>query len=93
MDGRSLLYFALMDSMERIKERVMRLLSLINPGKDIRRAWSGLSSEDPIQWATAIEFLDNLLVGRIKKFVFSLYSGCAHTLILRVIVLRQAFSF
>jgi hypothetical protein len=38
-----------MDSMERIKERVMRLLSLINPGKDIRRAWSGLSSEDPIQ--------------------------------------------
>jgi HEAT repeat protein len=72
--GESLLYFALTDSMERVKERVIWLLSLINPARDIRRAWSGLRSEDPIQRAHAIEFLDNLLIGSIRKYVFSLYS-------------------
>jgi len=72
--GPSLLYFALTDSMERVKQRLIWLLSLVHPGNDIRRAWSGLSSEEPAQRANAVEFLDNLLVGRIKKFVFSIYS-------------------
>ena len=70
----SLLYFALTDSMDRVKERVMWLLSLIHPARDIRRAWSGLSSEDPIQRAHAIEFLDNLIIGTIKQYAFILYS-------------------
>jgi AAA family ATP:ADP antiporter len=72
----SLLYFALTDSMERIKERVMWLLELIHRAKDIRRAWSGLNSTDPSQRAHAVEFLDNLLIGSMKKYAFTLY--CDH---------------
>jgi HEAT repeat protein len=70
----SLLYHALTESMERVRERVMWLLSLIYPGKDIRPAWSGLNSPDPLQRAHATEFLDNLLAGTLKSYVFPLYS-------------------
>jgi hypothetical protein len=70
----SLLYFALTDSMERIKERVVWLLALLYPAKDMRRAWAGLTSTDRNQRAYAVEFLDNLLVGNMKKYAFALYS-------------------
>jgi hypothetical protein len=70
----SLLYHALTESMERVRERVMWLLSLLYPGKDLRPAWSGLNSADPLQRAHATEFLDNLLAGNLKTYVFPLYS-------------------
>jgi hypothetical protein len=70
----SLLYFALMDSMERVRERVMWLLALIYPPKDIQRSWAGLSSNDPIQRAHAVELLDNMLGGNLKRYVFPLVS-------------------
>ena len=70
----SLLYFALTDSMERVKERMMWLLSLIYPPKDIRRFWAGVNSQEPNKQADAIEFLDNLLRGEIKAYVFPLFS-------------------
>jgi HEAT repeat protein len=70
----SLLYHALTESMKRVNERVIWLLSLIYPAKDIRRAWSGLNSPDPRQRAHALELLDNLLAGQIKTYVFPLYS-------------------
>ena len=72
--GESLLYFALIDGMDRVKERVMWLLSLLYPAKDISRAWSALNSPDPQQRAHATEFLDNLLAGELKGYVFPLYS-------------------
>ncbi|HXV50111.1 MAG TPA: Npt1/Npt2 family nucleotide transporter [Candidatus Binatia bacterium] len=72
--GASLLYFALTDSMERVKERVMWLLGLIYPAKDIQRSWAGLSSKNPIQRAHAVEFLDNMLAGNVKRYVFPLVS-------------------
>ena len=72
----SLLYYALTDSMERIKERVVWLLALIHPAEDIRRAWYGLNSADPTQRAHAVELLDNLLIGTMKKYAFTLY--CDH---------------
>ena len=72
--GESLLYFALTDSMDRVKERMIWLLSLIYPAKDIRRCWAGLNSEEPNKQADAIEFLDNLLTGEIKQYVFPLFS-------------------
>lgn len=72
--GASILYYALRDSMDRVKERVMWLLSLIHPARDIRRSWSGLNSKDPLQRAHALELLDNLLGGNVRKYVFSLYS-------------------
>ncbi len=73
-DGGSLLTLALTDSMERVKERVMWLLSLIYSPKDIRRFWAGLNSGEPNKQAHAIEFLDNLLTGNIKRYVFPLFS-------------------
>jgi ATP/ADP translocase/HEAT repeat protein len=72
--GESLLYHALTESMKRVNERVIWLLSLIYPAKDIRRAWSGLNSPEPRQRAHALELLDNLLAGEIKTYVFPLYS-------------------
>jgi AAA family ATP:ADP antiporter len=72
--GESLLYHALTESMKRVNERVIWLLSLIYPAKDIRRAWSGLNSLEPRQRAHALELLDNLLAGEIKTYVFPLYS-------------------
>jgi AAA family ATP:ADP antiporter len=70
----SLLYFALTDSMDRVKVRMMWLLSLIYPAKDIRRFWAGLNSGEPNKRDDAIEFLDNLLTGEIKRYVFPLFS-------------------
>jgi hypothetical protein len=72
-DPGSLLSQALTDSMERVRERIMWLLSLVYPAEDIRRAWVSLSSNNPTKRAHAIEFLDNLLTGTIKKYVFPLF--------------------
>ncbi len=68
----SLLYHALLDSMKRVKERIMWLLSLIYPREDIRHAWAGLTSSDPVARAHGIELLDNLLAGNVKHHVFPL---------------------
>jgi hypothetical protein len=72
--GESPLYFALTDSMDRVKERMIWLLSLIYPTKDIRRLWAGLNSEQPNRRAGAIEFFDNLIMGKIKAYVFPVFS-------------------
>jgi len=73
-DERSLLRDTLGDSMERVQERVMWLLSLIYPPKDIRSVWFTLTSRVSTQRAYAIELLDNLLAGQIKQHVFPLFS-------------------
>jgi AAA family ATP:ADP antiporter len=73
-EGGSLLSQALTDSMERVKERTMWLLSLLYPSQDIRRAWAALSSENPTKRAHAIELVENLLTGNIKRHVFPLFS-------------------
>lgn len=70
----SLLYHALRESMDRVVERITWLLGLIYPDQDIGRAWSGLKSPDPRQRAHAIELLDNLLSGDLKKYVFPIFS-------------------
>jgi AAA family ATP:ADP antiporter len=60
--------------MQRVKERVMWLLSLIYPAKDMRRFWAGWHSRSPNKRAHAVEFLDNLLTGEIKRYAFPLFS-------------------
>lgn len=52
----------------------MWLLSLVYPSRDIRSVWSTLSSKESGQRDYAIEFLDNLLAGNIKQYVFPLFS-------------------
>jgi ATP:ADP antiporter, AAA family len=69
----SLLDQALRDSMERIRERVIWLLSLIYSAKDIRGIWSALNSDDSTKQAHAVELLDNLLTGDVKRYSFPLY--------------------
>jgi anti-sigma factor RsiW len=70
----SLLYYALTDSLQRVRERIMWLLAVIYRRKDIRQAWSGLRSEDPLARAHAIELLDNLLTGNIRDHVWPIFS-------------------
>ena len=68
-----LLHQALLENMEREKERVLRLLSLIYPPEDIGSATAALRSGIPATQADAIEFLDNLLTGDVKRHVFPLF--------------------
>ncbi len=73
MNNGSLLLEVLLENMEREKERVLRLLSLIYPPKDIESASAGLHSDLPAKQAQAIEFIDNLLTGDVKSHVFPLF--------------------
>jgi AAA family ATP:ADP antiporter len=69
----------LLENMEREKERVLRLLSLIYPPEDIRSATAALQSDMPAKQAQAIEFLDNLLTGDVKGHVFPLFDDAPGT--------------
>ncbi|MGZ8522005.1 MAG: Npt1/Npt2 family nucleotide transporter [Candidatus Binatia bacterium] len=69
----SLLRQALIESMERVRERTIWLLSLIHPPKDIRGIWGALNSADAAKQAYAVELLDNLLTGEVKRYIFPFY--------------------
>lgn len=73
MSNDSLLHQALLENMERERERVLRLLSLIYCAGDIGSATVALRSRSHAKQAQAIEFLDNLLSGEIKRRVFPLF--------------------
>src|SRR5262245_53526940 len=73
MNNGSLLRQALLENMEREKERVLRLLSLIYPPEDIGSATAALRSGNRAKQSQAIEFLDNLLSGDLKRHVFPLF--------------------
>jgi ATP/ADP translocase len=73
IEGSWLLRRALLDSLERVKERVVYLLSLIYPPAVISRALAVLRSGDPVKRAYATELLDNFLTGKIKRFLFPLF--------------------
>jgi ATP:ADP antiporter, AAA family len=73
MNNGWLLHQALLENMEREKERVLRLLSLIYPPEDIGSATTALRSGSRAKQAQAIEFLDNLLIGDVKRHVFPLF--------------------
>jgi ATP:ADP antiporter, AAA family len=74
-----LLRQTLLENMEREKERVLRLLSLIYSPADIRNATAALHSSSPAKQAQAIEFLDNLLTGDVKRHVFPLFDDAPGT--------------
>jgi AAA family ATP:ADP antiporter len=74
-----LLHKALLENMEREKERVLRLLSLIYPPGDVGSATAALRSDSPAKQAQAIEFLDNLLTGDVKRYVFPLFDDAPGT--------------
>jgi hypothetical protein len=71
--GSWLLRQALLESMERVKERALYLLSLIYSRNEISPAFAALRSSDPLQRAYGIELLDNLLTGKVKRHLFPLF--------------------
>jgi hypothetical protein len=73
VESPSLLRQALLESMERVRERTIWLLSLIYPSKDIRGIWGALNSGDSAKQANAVELLDNLLTGDVKRYIFPFY--------------------
>ncbi len=73
IEGAWLLRQSLLDNMERERERTIGLLSLIYSPEDIRHASAALQTDNPARHAHAIEFLDNLLKGKIKRHVFPLF--------------------
>src|SRR5262245_31931240 len=69
----SLLHQVLLENMDRERERVLRLLSLIYGPRDIGSAAVALRSRSHVDQARGIEFLDNLLTGDVKRQVFPLF--------------------
>jgi AAA family ATP:ADP antiporter len=94
MNNDWLLHQALLENMEREKERVLRLLSLIYPPEDIGNATAALHSGSRAKQAQAIEFLDNLLTGDVKRYVFPLFDDAPGTeLFQKFLVLLELRSF
>ena len=63
----SLLAQALDQRLQRSKDRIYRLLSLLFPWKDIAAAQWTLASGEPRARASASEYLDNILSGELRK--------------------------
>jgi CRP-like cAMP-binding protein len=63
----SLLAHALTEKMERVVDRVYRLLSILYPWKDIAAARRAVERGDHRSRASALEYLDNLLKGPLRK--------------------------
>ena len=62
-----LLALALQQKLQRTKDRIYRLLSLIYPWKDIAAAQWTIANGEPRARASASEYLDNLLSGDLRK--------------------------
>lgn len=72
-----LLRQALQERMDQKLERVFRLLGLRYPPKDIYSAYNGLRSRQSHVRASAIEFLDNLLLPDLKQLLFPILEESA----------------
>ena len=66
---RSLLVHALENKLERTLDRIYRLLALIYPWKDVAAARYTLEHGDGRRRAGAVEYMDNLLGGAVRKRV------------------------
>ncbi|UCD63480.1 MAG: hypothetical protein JSW34_12140 [Candidatus Zixiibacteriota bacterium] len=69
-DGSQLLSRALSERQEQNLERIFRLLGLHYPPSDIYSAYLRIVSRKQVYRASAIEFLDNLVKGDVKKYLF-----------------------
>ena len=72
LPAQSLLGLALDQKLERILDRIFRLLALVYPWKDIRAARWTLEHGDGRTRAGALEYLDNLLTGPVRKQIMPL---------------------
>ena len=65
-DG-SLLAAALLEEVARTREQLFLLLSLIYPWREIRAARWAIETGDRVHHANAVEYLDNILSGRLRR--------------------------
>jgi ATP/ADP translocase/HEAT repeat protein/CRP-like cAMP-binding protein len=72
LDADALLGRALMEKQERAVGRIFRLLALIYPPADVSAVFKALRSQDARLRSGAMEYLDNLLAGEIKRRVMLL---------------------
>jgi AAA family ATP:ADP antiporter len=72
-----LLRKTLQERMDHKLEKVFRLLGLRYPPQDIYFAYNGIRSQKSILRASAIEFLDNLLLPDLKRVLFPILEGTA----------------
>jgi ATP:ADP antiporter, AAA family len=70
---RSVLTRALDDKLERILDRIFRLLGLIHPWKDVEAARRGLVRGDKRSTASAVEYLDNVLSHSLQKRLMPIF--------------------
>jgi len=72
LDAKSLLALALNEKHERGMDRIFRLLGLIHPPEDIAAVRTALHHPDARLRSGAMEYLDNLLTGDVRKRVMVL---------------------
>ena len=65
----SVLSQAVDEKIERTVDRIYRLLALVYPWKDITAAWWAIERGDSKARANALEYLDNVLSGQLRKRV------------------------
>ncbi len=73
---RTLVMRALDDKLARAVDRMFRLLGLIYPWKDIAAARYTIDHGDARKRASAIEYIDNLLGGAMRKIVMPIIDDC-----------------
>ena len=73
---KSLLVRALADKLDRTVDRIYRLLGLIYPWKDIVAARYTIEHGDGRKRAAAVEYIDNVVGGAIRKNVMPIIEDC-----------------
>lgn len=69
LPGKDPMLVAIRQSMEAELERIFRLMSLLFPEAELKDAYVGLRSDNPIIRANALEFLDNVLSPQLRQLL------------------------
>jgi ATP/ADP translocase/CRP-like cAMP-binding protein len=75
--GDSLLARALADKLDRARDRLFRLLGLLLPWRDVAAARYAADGPDPRARANALEYLDNVLTGIVRRRVLPILDTTA----------------
>jgi HEAT repeat protein len=82
-DAEHLLRRALQEKIDEDLERIFRLLGLTYSQKDIHGAYLGIISKRKELYASAVEFLDNVLKKQVKKYLFPIVDSISMDLRIR----------
>ncbi len=68
----------LSDRIDDHTSNIFSLLGLIHPQRDIRATYQSLQSNRPVRRAQALEYLDNVLNGEVRRAVFAVIDDLPH---------------